>query len=191
MGSIDLKIPKLREGTYFPDWLLDARTRAERAFIACVAEAYVKGVSTRRMEGLVETLGFASLSKSQVSEMARELDELVDDFRNRPLDRGPYTYVWADALFLKVREGGRVTSVALLHAVGVNGDGHREILCLELSHGRGRSRLAFVLAFPGRSRPLRRPVSHLRRPRRARRSHPGDAARCVVAEVSDPLRRDR
>jgi len=133
VGSIDLKIPKLREGTYFPDWLLDARTRAERAFIACVAEAYVRGVSTRRVEGLAETLGIASLSKSQVSEMARELDSLVDDFRNRPLDRGPYTYVWADALFLKVREGGRVANVALLHAVGVNGDGHREILGLELS----------------------------------------------------------
>lgn len=133
VGSIDLKIPKLREGTYFPGWLLDARTRAERAFIACVAEAYVRGVSTRRVEGLAETLGIASLSKSQVSEMARELDSLVDDFRNRPLDRGPYTYVWADALFLKVREGGRVANVALLHAVGVNGDGHREILGLELS----------------------------------------------------------
>jgi putative transposase len=133
VGSIDLKIPKLREGSYFPDWLLDARTRAERAFIQCVAEAYVRGVSTRRVEGLVETLGIASLSKSQVSEMARELDELVDDFRNRPLDRGPYTYVWADALFLKVREGGRVVNVALLLAVGVNGDGHREILGLELS----------------------------------------------------------
>lgn len=133
VGSIDLKIPKLREGSYFPDWLLDARTRAERAFIACVAEAYVRGVSTRRVEGLVETLGIASLSKSQVSEMARELDTVVDDFRNRPLDRGPYTYVWADAMFLKVREGGRVVGVALLHAVGVNGDGHREILGLELS----------------------------------------------------------
>lgn len=133
VGSIDLKIPKLREGSYFPDWLLDARTRAERAFIACVAEAYVRGVSTRRVEGLVETLGIASLSKSQVSEMARELDTVVDDFRNRPLDRGPYTYVWADALFLKVREGGRVVGVALLHAVGVTGDGHREILGLELS----------------------------------------------------------
>ena len=133
VGTIDLRIPKLREGSYFPDWLLDARTRAERAFVQCVAEAYVRGVSTRRVEGLVETLGIASLSKSQVSEMARDLDEVVDDFRNRPLDRGPYTYVWADALFLKVREGGRVVNVALLHAVGVNGDGHREILGLELS----------------------------------------------------------
>ncbi len=101
--------------------------------MACVAEAYVRGVSTRRVEGLVETLGIASLSKSQVSEIAKDLDELVDDFRNRPLDRGPYTYVWADAMFLKVREGGRVVNVALLHAVGVNGDGHREILGVELS----------------------------------------------------------
>ncbi len=138
VGSIDLRIPKLREGSYFPDWLLDARTRAERAFIQVVAEAYVKGVSTRRVAGLVETLGIASLSKSQVSELARELD-LVDNFRNgpidrnRPLDAGPYTYVWADALTIKVREGGRVVNVACLLAVGVNADGHREILGLELS----------------------------------------------------------
>lgn len=152
VGSIDLRIPKLREGTYFPDWLLDARTRAERAFIQCVAEAYVRGVSTRRVEGLVETLGIASLSKSQVSEMARELDELVDDFRNRPLDRGPYTYVWADALFLKVREGGRVAGVALLLAVGVNGDGHREILGLELSTAEdGAGWLAFWRSLIARS----------------------------------------
>src|SRR5690606_9846909 len=94
---------------------------------------YVRGVSTRLVEGLAETLGIASLSESQVSEIAKDLDELVDDFRNRRLDRGPCTYVWADALFLKVREGGRVVNVALLHAVGVNGDGHREILGLELS----------------------------------------------------------
>jgi len=93
VGTIDLRVPKLREGTYFPAWLLDARTRAERAFVQCVAEAYVRGVSTRRVEGLVETLGIASLSKSQVSEMAKELDVMVEGFRNRPLDRGPYTYV--------------------------------------------------------------------------------------------------
>ena len=111
VGRIDLRIPKLREGTYFPDWLLDVRTRSERAFIQCVAEAYVRGVSTRRVEGLVETLGISSLSKSQVSELAKELDEMVTDFRNRPLDAGPYTYVWADALTMKVREGA-VGSVA-------------------------------------------------------------------------------
>ena len=133
VGSIDLKIPKLREGTYFPDWLLDARTRAERAFVQVVAEAYVRGVSTRRVEGLVETLGIASLSKSQVSELAKDLDEMVTDFRHRPLDAGPYTYVWADALTMKVREGGRIVNIACLLAVGVNAEGHREILGVDVA----------------------------------------------------------
>jgi transposase-like protein len=133
VGSIDLRIPKLREGSYFPEWLLDARTRSERAFIQVVAEAYVRGVSTRRVEGLVETLGIASLSKSQVSELAKELDGMVDDFRHRPLDAGPYTYVWADALTIKVREGGRIVNVAALVAVGVNGEGHREILGIDVA----------------------------------------------------------
>lgn len=133
VGSIDLRIPKLRAGSYFPEWLLDARTRSERAFIQVVAEAYVRGVSTRRVEGLVEALGIASLSKSQVSELAKDLDEMVADFRNRPLDAGPYTYVWADALTMKVREGGRIVNVACLLAVGVNGEGHREILGLEVA----------------------------------------------------------
>jgi len=81
VGSIDLRIPKLGAGSYFPDWLLDARTRSERVFIQVVAEAYVRGVSTRRVEGLVETLGIASLSKSQVSELAKDRDEMVTDFR--------------------------------------------------------------------------------------------------------------
>jgi putative transposase len=133
VGSIDLRIPKLRAGSYFPDWLLDARTRSERAFIQVVAEAYVRGVSTRRVEGLVETLGIASLSKSQVSELAKDLDEMVADFRGRPLDAGPYTYVWADALTMKVREGGRIVNIACLLAVGVNGEGRREILGVDLA----------------------------------------------------------
>ncbi len=133
VGSIELRIPKLRESSYFPDWLLDARTRSERAFIQVVAEAYVRGVSTRRVEGLVETLGIVSLSRSQVSELAKDLDEMVADFRGRPLDGGPYTYVWADALTMKVREGGRIVNVACLLAVGVNGEGHREILGLDVA----------------------------------------------------------
>ncbi|MCJ7780900.1 MAG: IS256 family transposase [Acidimicrobiia bacterium] len=134
VGSIDLRIPKLREGSYFHDWLLDARTRAERAFIAVVAEAYVRGVSTRRVEGLAKTLGITSLSKSQVSALASDLDvKLVDEFRNRPLDGGPYTYVWADALAIKVREGGRIVNVACLVAVGVNAEGHREILGTDIT----------------------------------------------------------
>ena len=101
VGSIELRIPKLRTGSYFPEWLLDARTRSERAFVQVVTEAYVRGISTRRVEGLVEALGVTSLSKSQVSELARELDQTVSEFRNRPLDSGPYTYVRADALVVK------------------------------------------------------------------------------------------
>ena len=150
-GSIDLKIPKLRTGSYFPDWLLDARTRSERAFIQVVTEAYVRGVSTRRVEGLVETLGVSTLSKSQVSEMAKSLDEMVTDFRNRPLDAGPYSYVWADALTMKVREGGRIVNIACLLAVGVNSEGHREILGVDpatTEHGAGW--LAFLRSLVAR-----------------------------------------
>ena len=132
MGTIELAIPKLRRGSYFPDWLLDPRRRAEKALVAVVAECYVRGVSTRRVDGLVKTLGIESLSKSQVSRMAAELDEMVNEFRNRPLDAGPYTYVWMDALTQKVREGGRIINVAVVIAVGVNRDGHREILGLDV-----------------------------------------------------------
>jgi putative transposase len=150
-GSIDLKIPKLRAGSYFPDWLLDARTRSERAFIQVVTEAYVRGVSTRRVEGLVETLGITSLSKSQVSEMASSLDEMVTDFRDRPLDQGPYTYVWADALTMKVREGGRIVNIACLLAVGVNAEGHREILGVDLATAEdGAGWLAFFRSLVAR-----------------------------------------
>ena len=151
VGSIDLKIPKLRTGSYFPDWLLDARTRSERAFIQVVTEAYVRGVSTRRVEGLVETLGVTSLSKSQVSEMAKDLDEMVTDFRNRLLDAGPYSYVWADALTMKVREGGRIVNIACLLAVGVNSEGHREILGVDLATAEdGAGWLAFFRSLVAR-----------------------------------------
>lgn len=132
VGTIDLAIPKLRRGSYFPDWLLDPRRRAEKALVAVVAECYVRGVSTRRVDGLVKTLGIESLSKSQVSRMAGELDEVVAEFRNRPLDAGPYTYVWMDALTQKVREGGRIVNVAVVTATGVNNDGHREILGVDV-----------------------------------------------------------
>ncbi len=150
-GSIDLKIPKLRTGSYFPDWLLDARTRSERAFIQVVTEAYVRGVSTRRVEGLVETLGITSLSKSQVSEMATSLDQMVTDFRDRPLDAGPYTYVWADALTMKVREGGRIVNIACLLAVGVNAEGNHEILGVDLATSEdGAGWLAFLRSLVAR-----------------------------------------
>ena len=131
-GTIALEVPKLREGTYFPDWLLEPRRRAERAFVQVVAECYVRGVSTRRVEGLVRTLGIERISKSRVSEMAKELDEVVEGFRSRPLDGGPFTYVWLDALTQKVREAGRIRNVAMVVATGVNVEGSREILGLDL-----------------------------------------------------------
>jgi putative transposase len=132
VGTLEVAIPKLRKGSYFPDWLLEPRRRAERALVAVVAECYLAGVSTRRVEGLVHTLGIASLSKSQVSDLARSLDEAVAAFRTRPLDAGPYTYVWLDALTQKCREGGRIVNVATVIATGVNADGHREILGVEV-----------------------------------------------------------
>src|SRR5919201_6952149 len=119
VGTLELAIPKLRQGSYYPDWLLEPRRRTERALVAVVAECYVRGVSTRRVEGLVQTLGIEGLSKSQVSRMAKELDAEVAAFRSRPLDGGPYTYVSLDALTQKVREGGRIVNVAVVIAVGV------------------------------------------------------------------------
>jgi transposase-like protein len=128
VGTIDLAVPRLREGSYYPGWLLEPRRRAERALVAVVAECYVRGVSTRRVEGLVQTLGIESLSKSQVSRMAQELDAEVAAFRARPLDGGPSTYVSLDAMTQKVREQGRIVNVAVVIAVGVNAEGHREVL---------------------------------------------------------------
>ena len=134
VGTIDVAIPKLRKGTYFPEWLLERRKRAETALITVVADCYLAGVSTRRMDKLVKTLGIDSLSKSQVSRMAAELDEHVEQFRHRPLDAaGPFTFVAADALTMKVREGGRVINAVVLIATGVNGDGHREVLGMRVA----------------------------------------------------------
>ena len=134
VGTIDVAIPKLRTGTYFPEWLLERRKRAEAALITVVADCYLAGVSTRRMDKLVKTLGIDSLSKSQVSRMAADLDQVVDEFRHRPLDEaGPFTFVAADALTMKVREGGRVVNTVVLIATGVNADGRREVLGLRVA----------------------------------------------------------
>ena len=131
-GTIELAVPKLRSGSYFPDWLIEPRRRAERALVAVVAQCYVEGVSTRRVDDVVRSMGIDGISKSQVSELAKSLDEQVSAFRNRPLDAGPYTYVWVDALTQKVREGGRIVNVAVVIATGVNAEGRREILGLDL-----------------------------------------------------------
>jgi putative transposase len=143
-GTIELAIPKLRAGSYFPDWLLERRRRSEQALISVVATSYLLGVSTRRVEKLAETLGITSLSKSQVSQLAKSLDAAVEQFRSRPLDGGPYRFVQAGALTLRVREGGRTVLVHGLIATGVNAGGKREILGFDVASAEdGAGWLAF------------------------------------------------
>ena len=132
VGTIDLEIPRLRKGSYFPDWLLEPRRRSERALVAVVTECYVRGVSTRRVDGLVRTLGLEGMGKSQVSELAQELDTMVEEFRNRPLTRGSYPFVWLDAMTQRCREGGRVVNVVTVIATAVNADGRREVLGVDV-----------------------------------------------------------
>jgi putative transposase len=130
VGTIDLQVPRVRDGSYFPA-LLEPRRRAERALVAVVQEAYVHGVSTRRVEDLVQALGITGLSKSAVSRLCAELDAEVARFRTRPLV-GTYPYVWLDATYLKVRQDGRVVSMAVVIAIGVNDQGRREVLGLDV-----------------------------------------------------------
>ncbi|GAA3168752.1 hypothetical protein GCM10020001_113530 [Nonomuraea salmonea] len=150
-GTIELAIPKLRQGSYYPDWLLERRRRAEQALISVVATSYLLGVSTRRVDKLVEQLGIKHISKSQVSQMAKALDEQVEAFRTRALDAGPYTFVWLDALTQKVREGGRTVNVHALVATGVNANGQREVLGLEVTSAEdGAGWLAFLRSLVAR-----------------------------------------
>jgi putative transposase len=130
LGTVELAIPKLRQGSYFPSWL-EPRRRAEQALVAVVAEAYVHGVSTRKVEALVQSLGIAGLSKSEVSRLCSVLDEQAEIFRSRPLD-AVYPYIWLDARYEHVREGGRVVSMAVIVAYGVRADGIREVLGIDV-----------------------------------------------------------
>jgi putative transposase len=130
LGTLELAIPKLRQGSYFPSWL-EPRRRAEQALVAVVAEACVQGVSTRKVEALVQSLGIAGLSKSEVSRLCSVLDEQAEIFRSRPLD-AVYPYIWLDARYEHVREGGRVVSMAVIVAYGVRADGIREVLGIDV-----------------------------------------------------------
>jgi transposase-like protein len=130
VGTVELRVPRVRDGSYFPA-LLEPRKRGERALLAVVQEAYVAGVSTRRVDDLVKALGLAGISKSQVSRICAELDAEVERFRNRPLGE-PYPYLWLDATFVKVREAGRVMSQAVVIAVGVTAGGVREVLGVDV-----------------------------------------------------------
>ena len=183
---MDLSIPKLRSGSYFPDWLIEPRRRAERALVAVVTQCYVEGVSTRRVDDVVKQMGITGISKSQVSELARSLDEVVTAFRDRPLDAGPYTYVWVDALTQKVREGGRIVNVAVVLATGVNSDGHRESSA-STHHHRGRCGVDGVSAWSRRPRPVRRGPGRLRRSSGAGRRDRLGATRCGLAKMPSAL----
>ena len=151
VGTIDLAIPRVRDGNYFPS-LLEPRRRAERALLAVVQEAYVLGVSTRRVDDLVQSLGITGISKSEVSRICAALDAEVETFRNRPLTDTAYPYVWFDATYLKVREAGRVVSMAALVATGVAMSGERRVLGIELSAGNdeGSAWPAFLRSLVGR-----------------------------------------
>jgi putative transposase len=129
-GTVDLRIPKLRKGSYFPSFL-EPRRLAEKAIAAVVQEAYVHGVSTRSVDDLVRAMGMDGISKSQVSRLCEEIDEKVKPFLGRPIE-GDWPYVWLDATYLRVRRGGRIVSVAVAIAIGVNGDGRREVLGVDI-----------------------------------------------------------
>jgi putative transposase len=129
-GTLEVAIPKLCTGTYFPSWL-EARRRGEQALVAVVAEAYVQGVSTRKVEALVQTLGIAGISKSEVSRLCAALDAQTDAFRTRRLD-AEYPYVWFDARYEHVREDNRVQAMAVVVAYGVRADGVREVLGVDV-----------------------------------------------------------
>jgi transposase-like protein len=129
-GTVELRIPKLRKGSYFPGFL-EPRRMAERALTAVIQEAYVHGISTRSVDDLVKALGMDGISKSQVSRLCEELDEKVHAFLNRPIE-GDWPYLWTDATYVKVRQNGRIVSVAVIIAVGVNGDGRREVLGMDI-----------------------------------------------------------
>jgi transposase-like protein len=150
-GTIELAIPKLRRGSYFPEWLLEPRRRAEQALTQVICQCYIEGVSTRRVDDIVKTLGIDGISKSQVSNLAQSLDAMVEAFRTRPLDAGPYTYVWVDGLTMKVREGGRIVNVVVVVATGVNANGNREVLGLDVVTSEdGAGWLAFLRSLVAR-----------------------------------------
>lgn len=130
VGTVELQVPRVRDGSFFPS-LLEPRRRAERALVGVVQEAYVQGVSTRRVDELVKALGMTGISKSQVSRLCEELDAEVERFRSRRLGE-EYPYVWLDATFLKVRQEGRVVSTAVVLAIGVTATGEREVLGLDV-----------------------------------------------------------
>ncbi len=150
VGTLKLQVTKVREGSYFPS-LIEPRRRSERALLAVVQQAYVEGVSTRRVENLVQALGCEGISKSQVSRICAEFDAVVDSFLGRPLDGGPYPSLWLDALTQKVREDGRIVNVSVAVATGVNRERKQEVLGIDVGTSEdGAIWLAFLRSLAAR-----------------------------------------
>ena len=161
-GTVELRIPKLRKGSYFPSFL-EPRRMAEKALTAVIQEAYVQGISTRSVDDLVRAMGMSGVSKSQVSRQCEKIDGKVKAFLERPIE-GDWPYLWVDATYLKVRRGGRIVSVAVIIAVGVNSDGRREVLGMEIGTSEAEPIWTGVLAHADAPRPARRQARRLRRP---------------------------
>ena len=186
VGTMELHIPKLREGSYFPS-LLEPRRRSEKALLSVIQQAYVEGVSTRRVDDLIKALGCDGISSSQVSRICEQLDEVVESFLGRPLDGGPYPYVWLDGLTQKVREGGRIVNVCVVVATGVNADGQREILGMDVGASEdGAFWLAFLRSLTARG-PQRGGTGNLRCSPGAEERHRRGVCWSQLATLPHPL----
>src|SRR6478609_7716297 len=163
-GTVELRIPKLRKGSYFPGFL-EPRRMAEKALTAVIQEAYIQGISTRSVDDLVQAMGGTGVSKSQVSRLCQEIDERVGAFLDRPLE-GEWPYLWIDATYVKVRQDGRIVSVAVIVAVGVNTDGRREVLGMDIGPSEAETFWTAFLRTLARRGLRGGEAGRLRRPRR-------------------------
>jgi putative transposase len=186
-GMVELRIPKLRKGSYFPSFL-EPRRMAEKALTAVIQEAYVQGVSTRSVDDLIRAMGGTGVSKSQVSRLCEEIDERVKAFLDRPLE-GDWPYVWLDATYVKVRRNHRIVSVAVIVAVGVNTDGRREVLGMDI--GRVSAQAAPARPAWREARRLRRPRGHQGRRRQADERHLATLPRPHHAQCAGPRRQEQ
>ena len=190
VGTVELEIPRVRDGSYFPS-LLEPRRKAERALSAVVQEAYVHGVSTRKVDELVQALGMSGISKSQVSGLCEELDSEVERFRDRELI-GSYPYVWLDATYVKSRQDGQVLSTAIVIAIGLNAEsGQREVLGVECGSQRRQGVLALFPTFSGCERTVGGEACHQRRSPGSQRGHKSCFAGSGLAAVPGPLHAQR
>ena len=187
-GTVELRIPKLRKGSYFPAFL-EPRRLAEKALTAVIQEAYVQGISTRSVDDLVRAMGMEGISKSQVSRLCGEIDERVQTFLNRPIE-GEWPYVWLDATYVKARRDHHIVSVAVIVAVGVNTDGRREVLGMTVGHSEAEPFWVEFLRCARPARPARRKAGDLGRARGVEgRHHQG--ARRHLAALPRPLHAQR